>query len=53
MTQVFSPNNIGSDTEFIPSGRSFIYIMNNRRPSINPWETPHSTAREKILSLSK
>jgi len=47
MTQVSSPNNIGSDTEFILSGRSFIYIINNRSPSINPWETPHSIVREK------
>ena len=30
MTQVSSANNIGSDTEFILRGRSFIYIINNR-----------------------
>jgi hypothetical protein len=33
-------NNLGSDTECIPKGRSFIYIMNNRGHKINPWETP-------------
>ena len=38
MTLVSSGNNIGSDTEFILRGRSFIYIMNNNGPSrIDPW----------------
>ena len=40
MTLVSSANNIGSDTEFILRGRSFIYIMNKRGPRIDPWETP-------------
>jgi hypothetical protein len=40
MTLVSSANNIGSDTECIPEGRSFIYIMKNRGPRINPWGTP-------------
>jgi len=40
MTLVSSANNIGSDTEFILRGRSFIYIMNNRDPRITPWGTP-------------
>jgi len=35
-----SSNNTGSDTEFILRGRSFIYIMNNRGPTIDPWGTP-------------
>jgi hypothetical protein len=42
MTLVSSANSIGSDTEFIPRGRSYIYIhlyvMNNRGPRIDPWE---------------
>ena len=50
MTQLSSANNTGSDTEFILRGRSFIYITNNRGPQINPWETPHSTFREKFMS---
>ena len=28
---------MGSDTEFILSGRSFIYIMNDRNHRIDPW----------------
>jgi len=36
MTQVSSANNISSDTEFILSGRSFIYIINSKGPKINP-----------------
>ena len=34
-----SANNISSDTEFILRGRSFIYIMNNKGPRIDPWGT--------------
>jgi hypothetical protein len=40
MTLVSSANNIGSGIEFILSGRSFICIMNNRGPRIDPWGTP-------------
>jgi len=40
MTRVSSANNIGSHTEFILRGRSFIYIMNNRGPRIDPWGAP-------------
>jgi len=36
---VSSANNISSDTEFILRGRSFIYIMNNKGPRIDPWGT--------------
>jgi len=53
MTPVSSTNNISSDTEFILRGRSFIYIMNNKGPGIDPWGTvcfivPQS--EKKILS---
>ena len=40
MALVSSGNNISSDIEFIMRGRSFIYIMNNRFPRIDPWGTP-------------
>ena len=54
MTLVSSANDIGSDTEFILRGRSFIYIMNNRGPRIDPWGTPcfivPQLEREKKLS---
>jgi len=40
MTLVSSANNIGSDTEFILMGRSFIYIMNNGDPTIDTWGAP-------------
>jgi hypothetical protein len=40
MTLVTSANNIGSDTEFIPRERSFMYIMYNRGPRIDPWGNP-------------
>ena len=33
-------NNIGSDTEFILWGRSFIYIMNSKGPRTDPGGTP-------------
>jgi hypothetical protein len=36
MTLVSSANNIGSDIEFIFRGGSFIYIMNNEGPRIDP-----------------
>jgi len=39
ITLVLSFNNIGSDIEFILMGRSFIYIMDNRGPGIDPWGT--------------
>jgi hypothetical protein len=37
MTLVSSANNKGSDAEFIL--RSFIYMMDNRGPRIDPWGT--------------
>jgi hypothetical protein len=37
MALMSSANNIGSDIEFILRGRSFIYIMNNKDPRIDPW----------------
>jgi len=37
MTLVSSANNIDFDTGFILRGRSFICIMNNRVPRIDPW----------------
>jgi len=40
MTLVSSANNTGSHTECILRGRSFIYIMKNRGPRIDPWGTP-------------
>jgi hypothetical protein len=40
MIQVLSENNNGSDIEFIFRGRSFMYIMNNRDPRIDPWGNP-------------
>jgi len=54
MTPVSSTNIISSDTEFILRGRSFIYIMNNKGPGIDPWGTvcfivPQS--EKKILSF--
>jgi hypothetical protein len=55
MTLVASTNNIGPHTEFILRGRSFIYIMNNRGPRIDPWGTPCfivPQAEKKILSFT-
>jgi hypothetical protein len=52
MTKVSSTNNTHSDTQFILRGRSFVYIMKNRGPSINPWEL-HVPLSEKILSSIK
>ena len=40
MTLVTSANNIGSDIEFILRERSFINIMYNRGPGIDPWGNP-------------
>jgi len=41
MTLISLANDIGSGTEFILRGRSFICIMNNRGPRIDPWETAY------------
>jgi len=40
MTPVSSANNIGSDTEFILRGRSFIFTTNIRGPRIDLWGIP-------------
>jgi hypothetical protein len=40
MTPVLSGNNTGSDAELIVRGRSFIYIINTRDPTTDPWGTP-------------
>jgi hypothetical protein len=40
MIIVSSANYIGSDTEFILRGRSFMYIMNNRGSRIDPLGAP-------------
>ena len=39
MTLVSSAN-MGSDKEFIPRGRSFMFIMNSKGPRIDHWGTP-------------
>jgi hypothetical protein len=39
MTLVSLANNTVSNTEFTFRGRSFIYIINNTGPRIDPWET--------------
>jgi hypothetical protein len=39
MTLFSSANNSGSDTAFILRGWLFIYIMNNRGSSFDPWGT--------------
>ena len=39
MILISSASNIGSDIEFILSGKSFKYVMNNTGPRIDPWET--------------
>ena len=41
-----SVNNIGSDREFILTGRSFIYIKNNSGARIDPWGTPSFSVHE-------
>jgi hypothetical protein len=41
-----SGNNIGSDTKFILRGRSFVYVINNRGPRIDPWRTPCFTVHQ-------
>jgi hypothetical protein len=38
-TLVSAASIIGSDTVFIVVGRSFTYIMNSKRPRIDPWGT--------------
>jgi hypothetical protein len=40
MILVSLANNFGSDKEFILSGRTFIYILSNRGPTMNPSGTP-------------
>jgi hypothetical protein len=40
VTLVSSANNIVFNTEFIFRGRSFIYVLNNTGPRIDPWGTP-------------
>jgi hypothetical protein len=40
MILVSPANNIGSDTEFVLRGRSFIYVMNNRGHRIDLCKTP-------------
>jgi hypothetical protein len=40
MTLVSSAKRIGFDMEFIFRGRSFICIMHNKGPRIDPWGTP-------------
>jgi hypothetical protein len=40
LTLISSANNVGSVTEIILRGRSLIYIMNNRGPSIAAWGIP-------------
>ena len=54
MTLVSSGNNIDSDIEFMMRGRSFIHIMNNRVPRIDPWGTPCFSASqsEKNFALN-
>jgi hypothetical protein len=34
---------MGSDKAFIVGGRSFIYIIENKGPKIDPWGTPRLT----------
>jgi len=41
MKLLSSANNTGSDAKFILRGRSFMYIMNNRGPRIDPWRKPN------------
>jgi hypothetical protein len=38
---VSSENIMGSDKEFTLRGRSFIHMINNKSPRIDPWGTPH------------
>jgi hypothetical protein len=40
MTLVSTANIMGSDTVFIVTGRSFMYIMKSKGPRTDPWETP-------------
>jgi hypothetical protein len=47
MTLVSTGNNIDSDIEFIMRRMSFIYIMNNRVPPIDPWGTPCFSVSQK------
>ena len=47
-------NNTDSDTEFILKGRSFMYLMNNRDPRIDPWGTHlsmHASQRKNFVVL--
>jgi hypothetical protein len=39
ITLVSPANKMGSDRVFIVGGRSFIYIMKNKGPKIDPWGT--------------
>ena len=48
MVLAISENNNGSDTKFILRGRSLIYIMNNRGPTIDPWGTPYPSQRKNF-----
>jgi hypothetical protein len=41
MILMSSANNIGSDTEFILMGRSFIHIMHNTGPRIDALGNPY------------
>jgi hypothetical protein len=47
LTLVSSANNIGSDTECIVRGRSFMYVTNSSGPRIDCWVTLYP--RDKML----
>jgi len=43
---------IGSDTEFILRGRSFIYVMNSKDPRIYPWGIPRFNVPQSEKKVS-
>ena len=55
MKLVLSANNIGSDIEFVLRGRSFICIMNNGDPRIDPSGTQcfsvHQSEKKIVVSV--
>ena len=54
MTLVSPANNIVSDIDFILRGKSFLYIMINKGPAIDPWgilcfDVPQSKKKFVVL----
>jgi hypothetical protein len=52
MTLVSTANNISSDKDFFLRGKSFVYIMINKGPGIDPWGIPYFNVPQSKKKLS-